>query len=187
LSQNSLESGIEAVEAGNNAPGTMSSAESDKYIQNQRKLKFAGMDLPVTQIPDDLVSVGGIPVTEGPRVVLCPSFAITQEEIVNKIGEGNKVSKRSSLVLEGHHLSVNNLDLDGALVIRTGDDSHVTVDGLKVHNKGWELEANDPDKEYEEIIAIRGYTMAKHETKEYLINEPGNFVIGEDGEVKKVD
>ena len=179
---------MEAAEKGSTAPGTMSSAESDKYIQNQRKLKFAGVDLPVTNVPDDLVKVGGIPVTEGPRIILCPAFGITQEEIMSKIqGDNNKVSKRSSLVLEGHHLTIKNLDLDGALVIRTGEDTHVTVDGLKVQNKGWELVENDADTEYEETVAIRGYTMAKHEAKEYLLYEPGNFVIGEDGEVKKVD
>ncbi len=165
----------------------MSSAESDKYIQNQRKLTHAGVDLPVTQ-QDDLVNIGGIPVTEGPRIILDPAFGIKQEEILSKIqGDNNKITKRSSLVLEGHHLTIKNLDLDGALVIRTGDDTHVTVDGLKVQNKGWELAENDPDKEYDESVAIRGYTMTKHEAKEYLIYEPGNFVIGEDGEVKRVD
>jgi UDP-sugar pyrophosphorylase len=163
----------------------MSSAESDKYIQNQRKLTHAGVDLPVTQ-QDDLVNIGGIPVTEGPRIILSPAFGITQEEILSKV-EGGKLSKRSSLVLEGHHLTVKNLDLDGALVIRTGDDTHVTVDGLKVENKGWELVANDPDNEYEETVAIRGYTMTKHETREYLLYEPGKFVIGEDGEAKRID
>ena len=185
--QNSLESGIEAVASGNTAPGTMSSAESDKYIQNQRKLKHAGMDIPVTDVPDGLVPVGGIPVTPGPRVILCPAFGITQEEIQSKIQEGNKVTQRSSLVLEGHNLVIKNLDLDGALVIRAGEDCHVLVDGLKVQNKGWELEENDPEKEYEETVSIRGYTINKHETAEYLIYEPGNYVIGPDGGVRKTD
>mmetsp|Transcript_5575 Transcript_5575/g.16044 ORF Transcript_5575/g.16044 Transcript_5575/m.16044 type:complete len:706 (-) Transcript_5575:441-2558(-) len=185
--KNSLESGIEAVEKGNTAPGTMSSAESDKYIQNQRKLKFAGVDLPVTNVPDDLVPVGGIPVASpGPRVVLAPSFAISQDEILQKIQGENKITARSSLVLEGHNLSIKNLDLDGALVIKCGDDTHVTVDGLKVQNKGWELVENDAETDYPENVSIRGYTMAKLETKEYILNEPGSFVIGEDGEVKKI-
>jgi UDP-sugar pyrophosphorylase len=184
--KNSLEAGVADVEKGSTNPGTMSSAESDKYIQNQRKLKFAGADIDVTS-PDDLVKVGGIPVTAGPRIILCPAFGITQEEILNKVQGNNKISKRSSLVLEGHHLTIKDLDLDGALVIRTGENSHVTVDGLKVKNKGWELVENDSDKEYEETVAIRGYTMEKHETREYIIEEPGQFVIGEDGVVKKVD
>ncbi|KAL3943863.1 MAG: hypothetical protein SGBAC_002065 [Bacillariaceae sp.] len=184
--KNALEAGVEAADGGSIAPGTMSSAESDKYIQNQRKLKFAGVDLDVTE-PEDLVKVAGIPVTPGPRIILNPRFGITQEEIVNKVKENNKISKASSLILDGHHLTIKNLDLDGALVIRAGNDSHVTVDGLTVKNKGWELVENDPSKEYEETVAIRGYTMAKHDSQEYIINEPGNFVIGADGEVKKVD
>merc|ERR1719343_1093241 len=76
--KNSLESGVEAVGKGSTAPGTMSSAESDKYIQNQRKLKFAGVDLPVTQSSRDLVVKGGIPISPGPRIILSPAFAITQ-------------------------------------------------------------------------------------------------------------
>ncbi len=175
------------MDKGNTAPGTMSSAESDKYIQNQRKLKFAGVDLPVTQVPDHLVPVSGIPITEGPRIVLCPAFGITQEELLHKIQGDVKISKRSSIVLEGHHLTIKNLDVDGALVIRSGEKSHVTVDGLKVSNKGWVIVPNDPSKEYDEAVAIRGYTMDKQETAEYLIDEPGNFVIGTDGKVTKVE
>ena len=185
--QNALGAGVEAVEKGSTAPGTMSSAESDKYIQNQRKLKFAGAYVPVTKVPDDLVLVSGIPITDGPRIVLCPAFGITQEELLAKLQGDVKISKRSSVVLEGHHLTIKNLDVDGALVIRTGEDSHVTVDGLKVSNKGWVLVPNDPNKEYSETVAIRGYTMDKQETTSYLISEPGNFVIGADGEVRKVD
>ena len=53
--KNSLESGQTA-----NPPDTVSSAESDKYIQNQRKLRHVGMDVP----EEDLVMVAGIPVSK---------------------------------------------------------------------------------------------------------------------------
>merc|ERR1712127_137545 len=79
----------------------------------------------------------GIPVTPGPNIILCPAFAITQEEIMNKV-QGGKITTRSSLVLEGEGLTIKNLDLDGALVIRTGPGCEVEVDGLVVKNKGWE-------------------------------------------------
>lgn len=186
--KNALEAGVEDVAKGSTAPGTMSSAESDKYIQNQRKLKFAGADVNVNDAQEDLVTVGGIPITPGPRVVLCPAFGITQEEILAKVGGAEKcsISDRSSVILDGHHLTIKNLEVDGALVIRCGPQTHVTVDGLKVENKGWVLEELDPSKEYEETTSIRGYTMNKQETAEYLVQEPGNFVIGADGEVKKV-
>ena len=180
-----MESGVEAVGKGSIAPGTMSSAESDKYIQNQRKLKHAGMDVKVTE-SDDLVSVGGIPVTPGPRIILCPAFAITQEEVVRKI-KGGKISEKSSLVLEGQGLVVKNLQLDGALIIRTGPECEVEVDGLVVENKGYELEEIPEGVDVDETVRIRGYTMAKNEAMEIIIQEPGKYHIGSDGVVKKLD
>jgi UDP-sugar pyrophosphorylase len=164
----------------------MSSAESDKYIQNQRKLKHAGMDVHVTKTPDELVKIGGIPVTPGPRIILCPDFGISKREILRKV-EGGKITNRSSLVLEGQQLYVKNLDLDGALVIRAGPSTHVTVDGLKIRNRGWELEEIPEGADVPETVRIRGYTMAKHESKEYYLYEPGKFYIGPDGEVKKLE
>ena len=172
---------------GEKAPGTMSSAKSDKYIQNQRKLRHAGMDIRITT-DDELVSITGIPVTPRLRVILCPGFAITQREIIEKISEGNVViSDRSSLVLEGGGLRVKNLDLDGALVIRTGHDCDVTVDGLIVRNRGYEIVEVGEGEDVPEEVAIRGYTMRKHEVMEIIINEPGRYVIGPDGEVKRVE
>ena len=186
--KNALEAGQEAVAQGNTAPGTMSSAESDKYIQNQRKLRHLGVDVPVTSDNDDLVLMAGIPVTPGPRIILCPAFGITQQEYMEKVVGPVSITQRSSLVLEGHHLTIRGLQLDGALVIRTGEQSHVTVDkGFSVTNKGWELVELDPTQDYPEHVRIRGYTMTKHETAEYLIDEPGQFVITAEGEVKRVE
>jgi UDP-sugar pyrophosphorylase len=188
LLQNALKAGVADVANGSTAPGTMSSAESDKYIQNQRKLKFAGADIKVNDAREVLVKVGGIPVTPGPRIILTPAFGITQEEILAKVGGAEKcsISERSSLVLDGHYLTIKNIEVDGALVIHCGPKTHVTVDGLKVQNKGWVLEELDPSKAYPETVSIRGYTMNKQETAEYILEEPGSFVIGADGEVKKV-
>lgn len=183
--KNSLEAGVEDVSKGGTAPGTMSSAESDKYIQNQRKLKFAGVDLDVTK-DEDLVPIAGIPVTPGPRIILCPGFAITQQEVMQKI-EGGKITKSSALVLEGEGLKVKNLDLDGALVIRTGHDCDVTVDGLVVRNKGFGVEEIPKDADVPEEVAIRGYTLNKHEVMEIIINQPGKYHVGSDGEIKKLD
>jgi UDP-sugar pyrophosphorylase len=83
-------------------------------------------------------------------------------------------------------LTVKGLEVDGALVIRCGEESHVTVDGLVVNNKGFELKELDPDQEYPEHVRIRGYAMSKNAVQEYIISEPGNFVIDASGEVKEV-
>jgi UDP-sugar pyrophosphorylase len=182
--KNSLPAGVEAVQQGSSAPGTMSSAESDTYIQNQRKLRFAGMDIPVTS-PEDLIVVAGIPVTPGPRVYLSPSFAITQEELLDKV-KGGKISKKSSLVIDGSGIFIKDLDLDGALLIQVCDGAKVTIDGLIVQNKGWELQEIPDGADVPESVSIRGYTMVKHETAEYNISEPGNYSIGSDGLCRKL-
>jgi UDP-sugar pyrophosphorylase len=187
--KNAFEAGVDHVSKGGQAPGTMCSAESDKYISNQKKLRYAGVDLPVTEDESQKVKLAGIPITPGPRVVLCAAFAITQQEIAQKI-EGGNITEKSSLVLEGEELFVKNLELDGALVIRAEQGCHVTVDGLKVQNAGWEF-VKIPDganlDDIPESVHIRGYTIDRKESKEYHISEPGKYHIGADGELKKLE
>lgn len=183
--KNSLEAGQESVASGNTAPGTMSSAESDNYIQYQRKLKFVGVDLHVAD-HDNTVMAAGIPVTSGPRIILQPSFSITRQDLVEKVKGPVRITDRSSVVLGGHHLLIKNLDVDGALIIEAGPDCHVTVDGLKVNNEGWELQELDPKIDYPEEVRIRGYTMNKKETTKFIITEPGNYIIDSSGQVKKL-
>ena len=104
---------------------------------------------------------------------------------MNKI-EGGRITERSSLVLEGEGLVVRNLDLDGALIIRTGHDCSVLVDGLVVRNKGYELEEISEGADVPEEVAIRGYTMKKHEAMEIIIDEPGMWKVDKDGNVEKL-
>mmetsp|Transcript_17032 Transcript_17032/g.40134 ORF Transcript_17032/g.40134 Transcript_17032/m.40134 type:complete len:712 (+) Transcript_17032:92-2227(+) len=185
--KNALEAGQATIAKGGTAPGTLSSAESDKYVQNQRKLEFAGFKIEGTR--DDTVMMAGIPVTKGPHVILCPAFSISQEDLKEKISEGSDltISQRSSLVLDGHHLKIDGLSLDGALVIRSGDDTHVTVKNLKIQNDGWTYTELPDDASLPEHVRIRGYTMTKHQTAEYELFESGHFVIESDGQVTKVE
>lgn len=185
--KNSLESGVEDVNKGGTAPATVSSSESDNYIQNQRKLHHAGVKLSVTST-EDLIKAGGIPITPGPRIILLPSFAITQEEVVSKIS-GGSITERSSLVLEGQGLTVKNLTLDGALSIRCCPGCEVEVDGLVVNNDGYVLKELDEDgaSSQSEAVRIRGYTMDKVAAMNIEIVEPGKYFIGSDGVTKKIE
>jgi len=122
----------------------------------------------------------------GPRIIICPAFSISQEELQAKV-QGGSITKRSSLVLEGENLKINNLNLDGALVIRTGKDCDVTVQDLTVQNKGWEVRELEDGVDYPEHIRIRGYVMEKHEAMEILIQEPGKYVVDKNGIVSKIE
>ena len=187
--KNSLESGQEAVEKGSTAPGTMSSAESDLYISNQHKLVTAGVKVTETKDPKKWVTVAGIRVTPGPFIVLGAKFAVTHRILESRFPNGSAVtiSDRSTFVVEGKHITIESMDLDGALVLEAGPETHVTVRGLKVQNEGWERQELDGAQDYPERVRIRGYTLARKGTAEYRLTEPGHFVIDESGEVKKVD
>jgi len=180
--KNSLESGQDAVKGGSSAPGTLSSAESDKYLQNQRKMKFAGVEVP----EESFIEVSGIPITAGPYILLEPNFSITQQDLLEKI-EGGKISQSSFVVIDGEKIKLKNIDVDGALVIKISDGVELEVDGLVVKNKGWQIIPNKEDETYEETVAIRGYTLDKSETMEIEIQEPGKYSVGEDGVVKKLE
>ena len=135
--KNALEAGQDAVQAGSNAPGTMSSAESDEYVQFVRKLVNLGCN--IETVPEsDYVALAGIPVTPGPRMVLSPSFAITKKDYAAKFPHPDqiKISQKSALYLDGTNVVVKSLDLDGALVVQACDGAHVTVEG-RISNKGW--------------------------------------------------
>uniref|UniRef100_A0A7S1YBI8 UTP-monosaccharide-1-phosphate uridylyltransferase n=1 Tax=Grammatophora oceanica TaxID=210454 RepID=A0A7S1YBI8_9STRA len=181
--KNALDAGVESVEKGSTAPGTMSSAESDYYVQNQRKLKWAGVDI---EQSDQQEVVAGIPVTAGPRLALGSSFAVTQEQLKQRIQNGGRITQRSSLVVDGN-VVLDNLQLDGALVIKAvGPDVSIVAKDLTVENEGWTLEeVKADDDDVEETVAIRGYTMNKKATQEYIVTEPGSYIIGSDGVLKK--
>ena len=187
--KNALEAGQEAVAKGSTAPGTMSSAESDLYIANQHKLVTAGVQVTETKDPKKWITIAGICVTPGPLIVLGPHFSVTHRILESRFPNGSavKISDRSSFVVEGKHLTIESMDLDGALILEAGPETHVTVRGLKVQNEGWVRRELDADQDYPERVRIRGYTLERKATAEYRLTEPGHFVIDESGKVKKVD
>lgn len=161
---------------------TLSTAESDDYLQNQRKLKNLGCSLP----EESMTTLAGVEVTSGPRIWWGPSFAASHDDLVQAFPEPSliQLSTKSSLVLMGS-VRLESLDLDGALeIIVESDDAEVTVKG-SIANMGWEWKELDDGDDYPEEVAIRGYTKVEHETARFIINEPGKYVI-EDGLLRKV-
>merc|ERR1711957_264075 len=96
--KNALEAGVEDVKKGSTAPATVSSAESDMYIQNQRKLQHACVDLPVTSTQEGLVEVDGLVVSnEGYVLEEIPDGTSVDEAVRIR---GYTMNKRAVMEIE---------------------------------------------------------------------------------------
>ena len=62
----------------------------------------------------------GIKLAYGPKILLDPTFALTLSEIKAKFQGNNKISKDSTLILKGKDSRIENLSLDGYLVLENG-------------------------------------------------------------------
>lgn len=177
--KNSLSSGQASVKKGSIAPGTLSSAESDLYSVNARKLRISCPSAALDHTAS--VSLSGIPVTAGPRIIVKPSVAMTRNDWDELLAESSSISisPRSTIVVDGNVKEIKNLSVDGSLIVRVNHpDASVSIDGVVVQNEGWEFVEIDPNNEaLPEHIRIRGYDIVRHETQEFVIDEAGEFVI----------
>lgn len=120
-----------------------------------------------------------VPVELVPAIALSPSFGVTSSEVAAKV-RGGAISARSTLVLDGEDIIVEDLVLDGALVVHAVAGACVRIKGLKVNNRGWEFAALcADDKDVPEELAIRGYRLLKHEQRTLEFTDPGSYEITE--------
>lgn len=187
-SKNNLATGA-ANPASGNYPDTMSTSENDYYSYNRRLLKLAGVEI---DAEGHERKSQGVPYTEGARVVLEKNFAATADEVMARVN-GGRVSDRSVLVLDGD-IIVDNLDLDGTLIVQAGPGVKLQIKNAKVRNDGWEfidLTQKEMQTEVQEFSApaslrVRGYTVNKKGERIVNITEPGNYVMDASGQVSKV-
>jgi len=136
--------------------------EADIYYANRRLLQLAGVELDVDG-KEQIFS--GIKVQVGARVVLHPSFGLTQAEIRSKVKGKAKISNNSTLILEGEHITLGDeVEIDGTLAVKTSPHSEVTLTKLHIKNDGWSFEPIDEkdSKSVDQRYLIRGYTLKKH-------------------------
>jgi UDP-sugar pyrophosphorylase len=168
--KNSLEEAAAKYKA-TGFPESAASGEADIYFVNRKLLQLG--DKVKIDASDEKQVFAGIPVEAGAKIVLGPSFGVTQAEIAEKLkGADIHISGRSTLVLDGDNISIKSLKLDGTLVVKASAGSKVEIDGLVVKNGGWQFkEINVNDKSVDQKYRIRGYVLEKK----------GGTVIASDG------
>ncbi|XP_076957614.1 UDP-sugar pyrophosphorylase-like [Bidens hawaiensis] len=149
------------------------SGEMAIYRANSKILQEAGVkvDDPVTQF------FNGQEVEVWSRVVWNPKWAVTFADVKSKVSGNNSVSQKSTLVVNGRDIFIEDLSLDGALIVDSVDDAEVKVGG-SVCNKGWTVESVDKDStELPEEVRIRGFKIVKTEQLQKSYDEPGKFTL----------
>ncbi|KAG8487144.1 hypothetical protein CXB51_020800 [Gossypium anomalum] len=112
-----------------------------------------------------------------PRVTWKPKWGITFAEIKSKVSGSCSISQRSTMALKGRDIFLENLTLDGALIINSTDGAEVKVGG-SIKNKGWLIERIDyKDTAFPEELRIRGFRMEKKEQLEETYSQPGKYTL----------
>ena len=155
---------------------TATSGEFEFYESCANLLRLTGADVPEASIDTEF---NGMKLPMGPRVVLGPEFGTTFDEIKSKVGKVILGSK-STLIVEGSGVHLNDVSVDGTLVIKACEGAVINVNGLKVNNKGWEWKPTGKgfgSMRIREVDALRGFIVKKHEQKEYVFDKPGTYNI----------
>jgi UDP-sugar pyrophosphorylase len=159
--KNATEEGVKLQEQGT-APGTAASGEADQLAAFRLMMRDVGCH--VEDAPEE--SYLGIKVVPGAAIVLKPSFVSAPAEYKAKFPYPEKVriSARSTLVVDGSGVTIEQLDLDGALVLKCADGKSLTVNKSEpITNAGW-VRVKDENSS-DEIIKMRGYRLERLETE----------------------
>merc|ERR1719173_163004 len=124
----------------------------------------------------------GIPVQSGAKVVLSPATGLTLNQVKTSFtgGENITISDRSTLVVKGD-VTIENLVLDGGLVLHARPGCKLVVKSLTVKNAGCAFNPIDVnDSRIAEKYRIRGYMLGASEFKVIdTQSTKGEFVVGE--------
>ena len=173
--KNSVKDGAAKQGKGQQASCAVDS-EAAFYENSLNMLKAAGADLVLTEV-DGKEEWGGVSVASTPKVIFAPSFALTVEELAGKVGR-LRITPNSTLVVKGRNVSIEKLDLDGALFIHVSDDVVLEIDGLVVENTSCRRVATAHD-EPSPALAMRGYkTVCDGDAMHLHFTEPGRYILG---------
>eukprot|EP00747_Dinoflagellata_sp_TGD_P131563 gnl/TRDRNA2_/TRDRNA2_174985_c0_seq3.p1 gnl/TRDRNA2_/TRDRNA2_174985_c0~~gnl/TRDRNA2_/TRDRNA2_174985_c0_seq3.p1 ORF type:complete len:207 (-),score=43.24 gnl/TRDRNA2_/TRDRNA2_174985_c0_seq3:28-648(-) len=167
--KNDPKSALQKFKSGNH-PQSGTTGEVDLFAANCRILRMAGATVEAAQ----KATFNGIEVDLEARVVWSPRWACSYIGVRRRLVAGGRlsISQRSTLVLDGD-IVIENLDLDGSLVIIAQPGVSVRVANLTVRNEGWQLEPVNDD-EQDEIARIRGFKIHKAAGRREVFEAPVN-------------
>ncbi|KAK4490144.1 hypothetical protein RD792_000801 [Penstemon davidsonii] len=149
------------------------SGEMAIYRANSLILRKAGVKVadPVNHV------FNGQEVEVFPRIVWKPKWGLTFSDIRSKVKGNCSITQRSTIAIKGRNIYLEDLALDGALVLDAIDDAEVKVGG-SVQNAGCIIQSVDfKDTSVPEEVRIRGFKIIKVEQLEKTYSEPGKFSL----------
>ena len=144
-------------------PACAASAEADQYGACRKILRSLGVVIEDRE-PE---TYNGVSVVLGPDIVIAPNAMCCPGEYDEVFPTPEKVhiSARSSLVILGAgNLTIESLDLDGALVLDCEEGAEGVVRDLVVKNEGWIREPVSGTGD--ETLDMRGYKLVMKKTAE---------------------
>ena len=169
--KNSPESAIDKVKQGLDAH-CASSGEADFYALHGDFLR-CGRDVVIGGKEPGVYR--GLSVEMPPRIVLSPSFALIEDDIISKV-KGVTVQRGATLIVEGEgsvELEDVVVEEGAALRISTVKGVELRVLGLTVKNDGYRVEAPGVTK----AEVIRGFRIVKRDETHLKFEEPGSYAV----------
>lgn len=151
--------------------------EFEYYEAASHALKAVGVALPA---PGRFTAMG-MTVRDVPRIVFGHGFINTFSDVSRKFPSpaGIKVTNASALVLKGAGITVESLDLDGALEVHACPGANVIIRGLKVRNPGLLFKPLEECNDVPDWKKIRGFTVERREVRTVVYDTPGDYVLTE--------
>ncbi|KAG0569063.1 hypothetical protein KC19_6G063000 [Ceratodon purpureus] len=113
-----------------------------------------------------------------PRVIWSPKWALTFADVCKNLSGQLQISQRSTLVLNGAHIQLEDVTVDGTLLLCGIPESEAKLSNVRVQNKGWSFKSVDyKDTTYPEVTRIRGFELEKLEQCSIAFDQPGSCLI----------
>lgn len=167
-----------AKHAAGGPPESAATAESDFYRAGRLRVRAADID--VADEPEQLIQ--GIPYTDGPRVILRPSFAMTLAEGREKL-TGGRLSGPSTLILDGPDIRLQDVVLEdgAALVVKACPGAMVSLTGTLSGAPGYKLQVLTQAELLDEAVPaplkMRGYRFVNEGERVLRFDTPGVYEV----------